>query len=128
MPPYPTPYAIEDLFNELTANRDEAVGSAMSDNVDVKVMGYDHHLASEPKGVDSLKKWIEEFATLYQDDTITFEVINVIGGGDSPWAAIEGNATAKSKTGTDQRWVLILTEWIANDSGVDRQEVRPRVL
>lgn len=35
---------------------------------------------------------------MYNEDTI-FEIVRVIGGGESPWAAIAAKATAESKTG-----------------------------
>ena len=98
--PYPTAYAIEDMFSG-TNQHEEAV-ALLHENVDAQIMGYDHHFAGERKGADSLATTFkEEFSSMVDKDTVKYEVTNVIGGGDSPWAAIEGKATAKSQSGTE---------------------------
>ena len=68
--------------------------------MDAKIVGYDHHFAGEHKGKEALTKNLrDEIACIVDEDKVHYEVINVIGGGDSPWAAIEAKATGKSKTG-----------------------------
>lgn len=97
--PYPTSHAIEDMFND-SAKDHAAVVNALDDNVDGEVMGYEHHFAGKHKGKESIVNVLmADFSTMVNSDTVTYEVVNVIGGGDSPWAAVEGIATAKSKTG-----------------------------
>ncbi|MCJ1339092.1 hypothetical protein MMC09_004381 [Bachmanniomyces sp. S44760] len=97
--PYPTSHSIEDLFNTPTGFRD-AILAPLDDNVDAKIVGYDHHFAGEHKGKEALTKNLrDEIACIVDEDKVHYEVINVIGGGDSPWAAIEAKATGKSKTG-----------------------------
>ena len=98
--PYPTAYAIEDMFSG--TNNHEAAVALLDDNVDAKIMGYDHHFAGEKKGAGSLAgTFKEEFSSMVDENTVKYEVTNVIGGGDLPWAAIEGKATAKSKSGNE---------------------------
>ena len=107
--PYPTAYAIEDMFNH-PASRHEAVISAIDDNVDSNIMGYDHHFAGGHKGKEALlKNVMEDFSGMINEETVSYEVVNVIGGGESPWAAVEGKATAKSKTGNEKPPRSVLT-------------------
>ncbi|MCJ1227647.1 hypothetical protein MMC12_004303 [Toensbergia leucococca] len=67
-------------------------------------MGVDHHLAGEQKGGEAFFQYIAEELVNVMDETKPFknETINVIGGGDSPWASYEGKSTAKSKSG--KKW------------------------
>ena len=100
--PYPTSYAIEDMFSSQggVATRRETLNNIIDDNVDAKVVGYDYYFSGEHKGKDSLmKKFVGELFGMCNEDTLDFEVVRVIGGGESPWAAIEAKATAKSETG-----------------------------
>ena len=97
--PYPTSHAIEDLFNNQPAFR-EAIIDSVDDNVDVTITGYDHHFSGDHKGKDALQKNLGgEFGSLVDADKVKYEIIRVIGGGESPWAAIEAKATGKTKTG-----------------------------
>lgn len=97
--PYPTSHAIEDMFNTPTGFRD-AILAPMDDNVDAKIAGYDHHFAGDYKSKEALTKNLrDEIAGLADEDKLHYEVVNVVGGGDVPWAAIEAKATGKSKSG-----------------------------
>lgn len=97
--PYPSAHAIEDMMNGPGDFRG-AIIDALDDNVDAKVMGYDHHFAGDHKGKESLgKNFAGEFASLIDADKVQYEVFNVVGGGESPWAAIEAKAVGKTKTG-----------------------------
>ncbi|KAM0796329.1 hypothetical protein BDR22DRAFT_825263 [Usnea florida] len=97
--PYPTSHAIYDMFSDPNSRHDTVIG-LIADHADSKIMGYEHHYAGEFKTKDSfLKTFKDDYSGMMNDDTINYEVVNVIGGGDVPWAAVEGKATAKSKTG-----------------------------
>lgn len=82
------------------ANGRDSIVDNLDDNCDIKVTGYDHHFAGEEKGKDSVVKNVREnIFSMLNENTIKFEVVHVIGGGDSPWAAVECKGTGKSKTG-----------------------------
>ncbi len=96
--PYPTSHAIEDMMTKQDFRA--AIVDAMDDNVDAKVMGYDQHFAGDHKGKEDLgKNFAGEFASMIDADKIKYEVFNVVGGGESPWAAIEAKAVGKTKSG-----------------------------
>ena len=97
--PYPTSHAIEEMFDGQTGFRD-AILAPMDDNVAATIKGYDHHFAGEYKGKEALIKHLrDEFAAIVDEDKVTYEATNVVGGGDSPYAAVEAKATGKGKTG-----------------------------
>ena len=101
-PPYPTSHAIEDMMSK-TGDFRTAIIDALDDNVDAKVMGYDHHFAGDHKGKENLgKNFAGEFASMIDAEKVQYEVFNVVGGGESPWAAIEAKAVGKTKTGIRQ--------------------------
>lgn len=86
--PYPTSHAIEDMFSSQggVATRHETLSNIIDDHVDAKVVGYDHYYSGEHKSKDSLmKNFFGDLFVLYSEDTLAFEVVRVIGGGDSPW-------------------------------------------
>ena len=101
--PYPTSYEIEDIFENQTGigTRRETMTDILDDNGDFKVMGYDHHFADQHKGKEAvLKNLMEALFDMIDGDTFKYEVSNVFGGGEEPWAVIEGKGTAKTKQGS----------------------------
>ena len=87
-----------------------AILDALDDNVDAKVMGYDHYFAGDHKGKENLgKNFAGEFASIIDADKVQYEVLNVVGGGESPWAAIEAKAVGKTKTGIRQAFYFFLS-------------------
>ena len=97
--PYPTAYQIEEMF----ANRGfpDIFNGYLADNVDVLVMGgEDFHLGGRYNSVQSFHDEIYGHVTqALKVETFKVEVLRVIGGGDSPWAAVESLSTATSKHG-----------------------------
>lgn len=61
------------------------------------VTGHDHSFVGEHHSHDS---WFEHLYSLIGslEDT-KLDIVRVIGGGSSPWACVEGKATAKTKNG-----------------------------
>lgn len=99
---YPTAHQIEDMFqwreSPETMDKFDAV---VAPNVDAKGMGHDHHLAGEHRGADSWKEANKEriVGMLDMSKGIKLDIVNVVGGGDSPWACVEMKTVAKTKAG-----------------------------
>ena len=97
--PYPTAYQIEEMFANRTAT--EVFNSYLADNVDVLVVGGEEfHVGGRYYSVQSFHdKVYGEISSAVKVETLKSEVLRVIGGGDSPWAAVESLTTATSKYG-----------------------------
>ena len=97
--PYPTAYQIEEMF----ANRGnpELFNTYLAEPVDVLVMGgEDFHLGGRYSTVQAFHDEIYGHVTsALKVETFKVEVLRVIGGGESPWAAVESLSTATSKYG-----------------------------
>ena len=121
--PYPTAYQIEEMF----ANRGapEIFNTYLADNVDVLVMGgEDFHLGGRYNSVQSFHDEIYGHVTsALKVETFKVEVLRVIGGGDSPWAAVESLSTATSKYGEFSRPM----ETHSATAICDCQETRKRI-
>ncbi len=99
--PYPTADQIEDIFAKVETP--EELGNLrelFSPSFHGEVMGHDHSFVGKHHGGDS---WIEQLgsilSSLDHEKTFKLEIVQVIGGGNSPWASMEAKATAKTKTG-----------------------------
>ena len=96
--PYPNAYQIEEIF----ANRDNPniFNTYLADSVDVTVVGQDFHIAGQHQTPQAFHDavWVRMTAAL-KLETLRIEVVRVIGGGESAWAAVESSATATSKSG-----------------------------
>ncbi len=95
--PYPTPYQIEEMFaNRLVAS---IFNTYYADPHDITVIGHDFHLA----GHYNIQRFDDEvFGELWElvkKDTVRLEVLRVIGGGESPWAAVETRVLATTQYG-----------------------------
>ncbi|KAI4193976.1 MAG: hypothetical protein LQ348_002735 [Seirophora lacunosa] len=77
---YLSAHQIEEIFSDRDVPH--VFNSYLAENVEVTVVGMDLLIG----GSDALKM-----------DTVRVEVTRVIGGGESPWAAVESLATATSK-------------------------------
>lgn len=96
--PYPTTYQIEEMF----ANRGipNVFKSYLAENVEVTVVGKDFHAGGKHKSMQAFHDAVYgRISSVLHVDTISVEVIRVIGGGESSWAAVETLGTAKSKSG-----------------------------
>ncbi len=97
--PYPSAYQIEEMF----ANRlyTDVFNSYLADNVDVLVVGgEDFHIGGRYNSVQSFHDAIYgHVSKTWKVETAKMEVLRVIGGGDSPWAAVESVTTATTKYG-----------------------------
>ena len=97
-PPYPTAYQIEEMFaNRLVAS---IFNNYYANPVDITVIGHDFHLSGH---YNSIQRFDDEvFAELWElvkADTVRTEIVRVIGGGESAWAAVETRVTATTKYG-----------------------------
>ena len=97
-PPYPTAYQIEEMF----ANRDvpNIFHTYLADPIDVTVVGQDFHIGGNYKSMEAFHNAIyARVSAGLKTETIRVEVVRVIGGGESAWAAVESLCTATSKYG-----------------------------
>lgn len=97
-PPYPTAYQIEEIF----ANRDvpSIFHTYLADPINVTVVGQEFSIAGHYKSMQAFHDAIyARVAAALKVETIRVEVVRVIGGGESAWAAVESLCTATSKYG-----------------------------
>ena len=96
--PYPNAYKIEEMF----ADRDvpNVFNSYLAENIDAIVVGKDFYVGGSYKSSQAFHDAIYGRMTdALKIDTIRIVVQRVIGGGDSPWAAVESLGTAITKYG-----------------------------
>ncbi|KAL8811411.1 MAG: hypothetical protein Q9223_001946 [Gallowayella weberi] len=99
MPPYPSTYQIEEIFQDGEAGPQVLKG--IVDNFDPKVqltvVGHDHHMAGDTHDKGEHFEFFNEMLDFSKPSKL--DVLRVIGGGESPWACVECVATGKSKAG-----------------------------
>lgn len=96
--PYPNAYQIEEIF--ASRGSPDRFHSYLADDFDATVVGQDFHIGGHYNSIESFHKAIfTRVAAALKVETIRVEVLRVIGGGDSAWAAVELVATATSKYG-----------------------------
>ena len=96
--PYPNAYQIEEMF----ANRGvpNIFHTYLADPIDVTVVGKDFHIGGHYNSMEAFHDAIYgRVSAALKVETIRVEVIRVIGGGESAWAAVESLCTATSKYG-----------------------------
>lgn len=96
--PYPNAYQIEEMF----ANRGfpDTFHTYFADNIEVTVVGKDFHIGGHYRSMEAFHDAIyARVSAGLKVETIRIEILRVIGGGDSAWAAVESLATATSKYG-----------------------------
>ena len=99
---FPDAHQIEAMFSGTEGDYTfDDFKANLAKNVEVVIMGHDHELASTHTGADAWKEDVLDRIWSCVDYTKPFkwEVVQVIGGGDSPNAAIEMKATGKTKSG-----------------------------
>ena len=97
-PPYPTPYQIEEMFaNRLVAS---IFNTYYADRVDITIIGQDYHHGGHYNSIERFDEEVfGELWDLVKKDTVRLEVVRVVGGGESAWAAVESRVTAETKYG-----------------------------
>ena len=96
--PYPNAYQIEEMF----ASRDlpDIFNSYLADNFDATVVGQDFHIGGHYNSIEAFHNAVYGGLTAtLKLETLRVEVIRVVGGGESAWAAVESVVTATSKYG-----------------------------
>ena len=94
--PYPNAYQIEEML----ANRGipSLFHTYLADNIDVTVVGQDFHIGSHYNSMGAFHGAIyDRVSAALKVETIRVEVLHVIGGGKSPWAAVKSLCIATSK-------------------------------
>ena len=114
---YPTNHQIEEIF-QLRDSWDTIpkYREYLAANLIGHVAGFDHELAGDYRGKDA---WVQNVEMrvgkmLKKDHPINFEIVNVIGGGDSPWACVEMRSRTKTHGGefidVDPKWATEHTD------------------
>ena len=102
--PYPSAHEIEDIFQlRESVDTQDQFTEYLAKNVEATVMGDDHHLSATHKGVDALVENNKDRLVGMQDRAKPFslDIINVIGGGESPWACVEMKTHGRAKSGQE---------------------------
>ncbi|MCJ1377272.1 hypothetical protein MMC17_000364 [Xylographa soralifera] len=105
--PYPTAYETEEIFllrgkapdGKLT--KQSAFDSHFTDDAEIIIMGQDHQLKGNHSKEDFKTEVQARISKLidYSKPGGAYEVIRVVGGGDTPYAAIELKTTGTTKAG-----------------------------
>lgn len=99
---FPTPEQIEEIFKLRQTDAQAFLEKYVDDNVSLTVLGQKHAFSGEIKGKDELKaKHVTPILHMLdlEKSPPQAEVVRVLGGGDSPWAAVELKTTSTSKAG-----------------------------
>ena len=94
--PYPNAFQIEEMF----ANCDvpDIFHTYLADPIDVVVVGQDFHVGDHYKSMEAFHQGIyARVADSLKIETVSVEVRRVIGGSESPWAAVESSWAAEGK-------------------------------
>ena len=106
--PYPNAYQIEEMF----ANRGfpDIFHTYLADNFDATVVGQDFHIGGHYNSLESFHNAIYgRVSAALKIETIRVEIVRVVGGGDSAWAAVESLCTATSKYGESDKKIPFLS-------------------
>jgi hypothetical protein len=107
---FPTIQEIEQIF-QLRQSNSPAFVEYLDPNITLTTTGHDHAFSGEIKGKENVKtQHVAPILNLMDSEKAPFqqEVIRVIGGGDSPWAAVELKTTSTSKAGTCLKVIIYL--------------------
>ena len=129
---YPTNHKIEEIF-QLRDSWDTIpkYREYLADNLIGHVSGYDHELSGDYRGKDA---WVQNVEMrigkmLRKDHPINLEIVNVVGGGESPWACVEMRSRTKSHKG---ELLMLSRKWqetlLISHLRLCRERIRPRVL
>lgn len=103
---FPTPQQIEEMFLLRQTNPEAYLEKYVDDNIALTITGQPHAFSGEIKGKDELKaKHVTPILGMLdlEKSPPQGEVVRVLGGGDSAWAAVEMKTTSQSKAGSP--WV-----------------------
>ncbi|KAI1108451.1 hypothetical protein F5Y14DRAFT_83902 [Nemania sp. NC0429] len=98
------------------AEQDGPIFNYFNNDVEFHVNGHEFHLANQVKGIDAIKVAATNGALAQIPNAIDYskphsaEVLNVIGGVDSDWAAAVLKATATTFSGKEfnHEWVITI--------------------
>ncbi|MCJ1244838.1 hypothetical protein MMC30_002039 [Trapelia coarctata] len=101
--PFPTPAAISAIFQyRFSSSGLDAFDTHVAPDVDVTITGQDHQRAGHNLGKADFRREFERTnAAIDGEKNLSKEVIRVIGGGESEWAAVEVRMTGTTKAGKD---------------------------
>ncbi|KAL8821537.1 MAG: hypothetical protein Q9223_000445 [Gallowayella weberi] len=101
MSPYPSAGTIEGIFHYRTIpSQADKFEQYVSDSARIHIFGQDFKLGGHSKGKKAFREFnqrMHALADLDGDDVI--EIVNVIGGGEQAWAAVNTRCVFKGKQG-----------------------------
>lgn len=96
--PYPNVHQIEEIFHD--RDNPTVFNKFLAEPLDAVVVGQEFNLGGHYKTIEAFHEAIYGRITRSLDlDTMRLSVVRVIGGGNSPWAAVETLCTATGKNG-----------------------------
>lgn len=96
--PYPTAHQIEEMFDNRKIPA--TFNTYFADTADIILMGKHDVLGGSFKPGQHFDDAIfNRIGDALKPETLRLEVLRVIGGGESPWAAVNSGVTATSKYG-----------------------------
>jgi len=98
---YPTPAQIEELFQIQVSDPPKFLES-IDPNIKLTTTGHKHEFAGELNGKDEiLAKHVGPMMAMLDKENAPpqREVVRVVGGGDSAWAAVDLKTTSTTKKG-----------------------------
>ena len=99
-PQYPSPDEIEATFTKVeTPEELKRLQELFAEDFHGVITGHDHSFVGEHHGHDGWFKQLSSILVSLEEKTFKLDIVRVIGGGSSPWACLEGKATAKTKSG-----------------------------
>ena len=95
---YPNAHQIEEMYcNRVSPTTFQ---SYLAENIEGHIVGQDFSIGGYFKSIDGFHEaCYNAIVPALKEATMRQEVRRVIGGGDSPWAAVECSAFAESKYG-----------------------------
>ncbi|MCJ1397114.1 hypothetical protein MMC11_000306 [Xylographa trunciseda] len=105
--PYPTSHETEEIFllrgrtTDGKLTKQSAFDSHFADDAEIIVLGQDHLLKGSYSKEDFKSEVQSRIAKIidYSKPGGTYEVIRALGGGDTPYAAVELKTTGTTKAG-----------------------------
>ena len=103
---FPTADEIDEIFQHRFTNSGlDTFDNHVADDVDVYVTGEDHPRANQNLGKKEFRTEFERTKMVLDPSKhISREIVRVIGGGDSPWAAVEVRIKGTTKNGENPSW------------------------
>ena len=96
--PYPTAYQIEEMFSSRAGQ--STFNSYCADNIEITIVGKGFNVGGYCRSAQHFDEdCFNRIMAALRQETVRVEVLRVIGGGESAWAAVKSFMTATSRYG-----------------------------